>query len=93
MRAKIGWITAPEAVEPVLVRLVDKPIAVFVCYALTRDRASDLCVGKSRFHDRCMDGERIADVSANVSGEVTEVARRIGARADENVRRLRQCFV
>ena len=93
MRAKIGWITAPEAVEPVLVRLVDKPIAVFVCYALTRDRASDLCVGKSRFHDRCMDGERIADVSANVSGEVTEVARRIGARAEENVRRLRQCFV
>lgn len=47
--AKIGYVRPPKAQEPVFLGLVDKPVSLGMCYALPRDRVTNIRIWKSGF--------------------------------------------
>ena len=85
MRPKVACILAPKATEPILLWLIDKPIAIHMSDALTSDVGTDGSIWKARFHDDRADVEWRAGVLTNTGCQLCVVHSRIGPRIDVDV--------
>ena len=84
MRPKVACILAPKATEPILLWLIDKPIAIHMRDALTRDVGADCRIWEARFHDDRADLEWRAGVLTDAVCQLCEVLRRMNPSIDVN---------